>query len=323
MGQLRLGVVALVVVLAGCTGNVALVEDSTPTLTTDSAAGTGPTPAPTTDSVRGTVVHVVDGDTIDVRAQSGTEMRVRLLGVDTPEVRAENDPTEFPGVPDTAQSKDCLRDAGGDASEFAKNHLLGNEVRVVFDEQSERKGGYGRYLAYVFVGGDNFNYRLVAEGHARVYVSEFTQLEQFEAAADAARTDGSGLWRCRTLGTEPGASPTPTESDLVVAAIHQDAEGNDNQNRNDEYVVLANTGDDPLDLTGWSLRDGADHVYTIPDGFVLPGGASVTVYTGHGQDTATTLYWGAEGAIWNNGGDTVRLENQDGVAVVEREYGEA
>lgn len=317
MGRFRLGVVVLMIVLAGCTGNVALAGDAEPTLTADSPPERGPTPAPTADSFRGTVVHVVDGDTVDVRVQNGTEIRVRLLGVDTPEVRAENDPTEFPGVPDTVQSKDCLRDAGEDASDFANERLLGNEVQVVFDEQSDRKGGYGRWLAYVFVAGENFNYRLVAEGHARVYVSEFTHLEQFEAAADAARTDGSGLWRCRSLEAEPGASPTRTESNLVVAAIHEDAEGND------EYVVLGNTGDETLDLTGWSLRDEAGHVYTIPDGFVLAGGARVTVYTGHGQDTATKLYWGADRAIWNNGGDTVLLENQDGAVVVKHDYPES
>lgn len=217
MGWVRLGAVVLVVVLGGCTGNVALAGDSEPTVTADSPSKTGPTPAPTADSFRGTVVHVVDGDTVDVRVQNGTEMRVRLLGVDTPEVRAENDPTEFPGVPDTAQSKKCLRDAGEDASQIAKERLLGKEVRVVFDEQSDRKGGYGRWLAYVFVAGENFNYRLVAEGHARVYVSEFIYLEQFEAAADAARSDGSGLWRCRSPDPdpEPAVSFAPTESTLI------------------------------------------------------------------------------------------------------------
>ena len=33
----------------------------------------------------GTVVHVVDGDTIDVSLASGRRERVRLIGVDTPE----------------------------------------------------------------------------------------------------------------------------------------------------------------------------------------------------------------------------------------------
>src|SRR5919201_3413798 len=36
-------------------------------------------------TLRGSVVHVVDGDTIDVAVDSGRRMRVRLIGVDTPE----------------------------------------------------------------------------------------------------------------------------------------------------------------------------------------------------------------------------------------------
>jgi micrococcal nuclease len=320
MGQLRLGLVVALVVLAGCTGNVALTEETESTSTAGSVSGAGPTPVPTADSFRGTVVNVVDGDTVDVRLQDGTEERIRLLGVDTPEVRGENDPADFPGVPDTPQGEECLRDAGVDASEFARSRLLGEEVQVVFDEQSDRRGGFGRLLAYIFVDGANFNYQLVAEGHATIYETQFTYLEQFETVADDARTGGIGLWRCRTSGTEVGQSRATIESDLVVEEIHEDAEGNDNENLNDEYVVFENTGDDPLDLTGWSLHDEADHVYAFPDGFVLDAGARVTVYTGSGQDTATALYWGATGAIWNNGGDTVIVENQDGAVVIEREY---
>jgi endonuclease YncB( thermonuclease family) len=35
---------------------------------------------------RGTVVHVVDGDTLDIGLATGGRTRVRLIGIDTPEV---------------------------------------------------------------------------------------------------------------------------------------------------------------------------------------------------------------------------------------------
>src|SRR5687768_9557762 len=45
--------------------------------------------APTTESgrfaLRGTVIRVVDGDTIHVRLASGRRERVRLIGIDAPE----------------------------------------------------------------------------------------------------------------------------------------------------------------------------------------------------------------------------------------------
>ena len=37
-------------------------------------------------TLRGTVSRVVDGDTVDVRLTSGRTERIRLIGIDTPEV---------------------------------------------------------------------------------------------------------------------------------------------------------------------------------------------------------------------------------------------
>ncbi len=41
--------------------------------------------------------------------------------------------------------------------------------------------------------------------------------------------------------------------------------------------------------------------------FELQPGATVTIHTGSGTDTATDLYWGSKRAIWNNKGDVVYL----------------
>jgi len=60
---------------------------------------------------------------------------------------------------------------------------------------------------------------------------------------------------------------------------------------NDEYVTLKNTGDRLIDMTGWSLSNKLNDAFTFPDGFDLPGGATVTVYTGCGVNTTTELYW--------------------------------
>nr|WP_269448586.1 lamin tail domain-containing protein [Haloquadratum walsbyi] len=44
-------------------------------------------------------------------------------------------------------------------------------------------------------------------------------------------------------------------------------------------------------------------------------GDSVTLYTGSGTDTDDELYWDENGAVWNNGGDTVTLKDQNGDTV--------
>lgn len=145
------------------------------------------------------VVDVVDGDTVDVRFPDGSTDTVRLLGVDTPEPRGDVSPDEF-GVPDTEAGRDCLRDWAGRASAFAEERLAGREVTLVFDATSDRRGGYGRLLAYVRVPGSDvsFNRALLDGGYARVYVSDFTRLPEFRAAAEDAKSRNAGLWACRS-----------------------------------------------------------------------------------------------------------------------------
>jgi len=119
--------------------------------------------------------------------------------------------------------------------------------------------------------------------------------------------------------TAPTTDDAPTGS-LSIAEIHEDASGDEYDNLNDEYVVFENTGEQSVDLSGWTLSDDADHVYTFPDGVTLEPGATVTVHTGSGTDSATDLYWGSDAPVWNNGGDTVTLRDANGDVVIEETY---
>lgn len=89
---------------------------------------------------------------------------------------------------------------------------------------------------------------------------------------------------------------------------------------NEEYVVFENTGDAALDLTGWRIEDAAAHGYQFPDGFSLDAGATVTLHTGSGTDSATDLYWGSGTYIWNNSGDTVYGFDDTGSQVLAYTY---
>ena len=189
----RVGLVVALVVLAGCGG---LAPE----------AGDGPGPRGTAaslpeDTTRVSVTAVVDGDTIRVEYRNGTRDTVRLVGVDTPEVHAESAPAEFEGVPETSDGVQCLRTWGDRASAFTRDHLAGEQVRVSFDANEGRRGGYGRLLVYVHHDGRLFNHRLVEEGYARVYDSEFTKRERFYATEERVQSQGVGLWSCRDGGT--------------------------------------------------------------------------------------------------------------------------
>lgn len=167
------------------------------------------------DDVTVTVVEVVDGDTVDVRYQNGTRDTVRLIGVDTPEVHVENSPREF-GYENTSDSRAWLRDWGHKGSEFARAKLLGEEVRLSFDSNIDRRGGYGRLLAYVHYNGTLFNKQLLTQGYARVYENDFTRRTTFDDAAATARADDVGLWGYDSQSVDGeanvAASDAPTDS---------------------------------------------------------------------------------------------------------------
>lgn len=126
------------------------------------------------------VVRVVDGDTIVVDLD-GTETKVRLIGVDTPESVH----------PDAARNTD----EGKIAAEWTTELLTDRRVYLEYD--TDRTDDYGRTLAYVWLeDGSMVQDRLLESGMATVmtvppnrkYAVHFTFLE------NAARENGIGLW---------------------------------------------------------------------------------------------------------------------------------
>jgi len=128
-----------------------------------------------------------------------------------------------------------------------------------------------------------------------------------------ARISGAGVQTpVATDGGTATRTPAAGEHDLAISEIHADAAGDDRENLTDEYVVFTNTGEEPLDLSGWTVNDEAGHTYTVPDGTTLAPGETLTLYTGSGTDTESALYWGSGRPIWNNDGDTVTVTTAAG-----------
>lgn len=133
---------------------------------------------------RGRILRVVDGDTVDVQIDGGSTARVRLLGIDTPEVHN--------GV-----------ECGGRAASRAAERLLpaGSPVVLVPDPTQALVDRYDRILRYVMKGGDDINRVLVAQGYATVYVYDdqpFQRTKSYFAAQSTAKVQHRGIWgRCR------------------------------------------------------------------------------------------------------------------------------
>jgi phosphatidylserine/phosphatidylglycerophosphate/cardiolipin synthase-like enzyme len=103
-----------------------------------------------------------------------------------------------------------------------------------------------------------------------------------------------------------GSGPAP--ADVRITYIEYNPPGDDLEG---EYVRIQNLGGSAADMTGWTLRDEANHVFTFPP-FSLEPSASVQVWVKAGTNDAGNLYWGAGSAIWNNTGDCAYLRDGDG-----------
>ena len=127
------------------------------------------------EPIDATVVRVIDGDTIRVRAQ-GKEYTVRLIGVDTLE---------------TVHPTKTVQHFGAEASAYTK-------VTLEADPTGDTRDRYGRLLRYVHLDGENFNARLICEGYGHaIRRFRYSLKTQFIRLEDSARKAGRGLWSPR------------------------------------------------------------------------------------------------------------------------------
>jgi hypothetical protein len=85
------------------------------------------------------------------------------------------------------------------------------------------------------------------------------------------------------------------------SATQFDATGNDNTNRNGEWVRIKNFCSSAKLLSGWKIHDyGTTHTYTFRSGLKIGAGASITLYTGSGTNTSTKRFWGQSKQVWDN-----------------------
>ena len=161
-----------------------------PTATASPAVTGSPMPSALDQAL---VVRVVDGDTIDVLI-GGEELRLRYIGIDTPE------------TVDPRRPVGCF---GKEAS--ARNRELVEGKTVGLEKDVSETDRFGRLLRYVWLGGRMVNARLVEEGYATAstFPPDVRHAELFAALQSEAREQGRGLW---------GACATPEAPSPTTAA---------------------------------------------------------------------------------------------------------
>ena len=149
----------------------------------------GEVPASTIVAANATVERVVDGDTVVVDID-GQRETVRLIGIDTPETVKPNSPVECFGPEASAATKGLLPE--------------GTPVRL--ERDVEARDDYDRLLVYLHRATDGMfvNLELVRSGYATLltFPPNVAHVDEFVAAAEAARTEGLGLWSgCTSPGS--------------------------------------------------------------------------------------------------------------------------
>lgn len=137
------------------------------------------------------VTRVIDGDTL----QLASGERVRLIGIDTPEIH-ESDKL-YRDSQRTRQDVNTIRQMGRQAYEFTKDLVEGKRVRLEFDV--DKRDRYNRLLAYVYLKEDNtfVNAKIIEEGYASLMTipSNVKHADLFLQLYQEARQQHRGLWQ--------------------------------------------------------------------------------------------------------------------------------
>lgn len=133
----------------------------------------------------GTVIEVIDGDTVDL-SFAGHRQRVRLIGIDTPETKHPSKPVQ------------CF---GPEATAFTES-LLPHGTSIRIERDTEARDTYDRLLVYLYRDSDNMfiNLELVLQGYAHVLTIEpnIAYIDKFVAASREAHSNNRGMWQaCR------------------------------------------------------------------------------------------------------------------------------
>lgn len=149
-------------------------------------------------TLRGKVIRVVTGNTLDVRLSNGKRTRVRVIGIDSPK-RGE-----------------CFyRQANARARSLAN----GNPLWLVGDRTQPTRDRFGRLLAYIAIRGrQDFGNAMLATGHARLLLvsRRFRRVASYRRIETLARNGRRGLWGTCFAPPPPPPPPPPPASVLTI-----------------------------------------------------------------------------------------------------------
>ncbi len=232
------------------------------------------------DTAAATVERVIDGDSVEL-ALGGEVMEARLIGVNAPE----------------------LADCQGRAAREALTELVEDRSLAVESFGNDR---FGRRLVALAANGESVNRALVSRGWALALHDG--EGEEWLDDMDDAASRGLGMWGMADECPRPDAT-------IVISDIEPDPPGPDDEVLDQEWIEIENRGADPVELTGWALRDESTSNRYLFEEITIPPGGRIRLRTGAGADTATELHWDSPAGVWSNRGETALLLAPSGAIV--------
>ncbi len=244
----------------------------------------------------GVVDVVADGDTFRF-IENGTSayVTVRLLGVNTPEIRGFNN-----------VHRDTDMCGGAEATDVLKSVLRpGSKVQLrSLDKTSENRGRIQRYAFAWNPLTEQYDIdvqAVVAQSGLAMWFTvknESALSYQYRVMIAQTQIEKRGIWNPDLCG------PLEQSDAKISVIVNWDAEGNDNENINGEFITVRNIGDQDVDLTGWLLRDSSlTGWFYFPGGSVLAPNDFRVVHAGvgaNGTPNPRDLYMGSDTALFPN-----------------------
>lgn len=244
----------------------------------------------------GVVDVVADGDTFRF-IEDGTldYVTVRLLGVNTPEIRGFNN---------VHRDKDMC--GGAEATEVLKSVLRpGSKVQLrSLSKESENRGRIQRFAFAWNPLTEQYDIdvqAIIAQSGLAMWFTIKTEASmsyQYRVMIAQTQIERKGIWNPEYCG------PLEQPDANVSLIVNWDAQGNDNENINGEFIIVRNKGDQDVDLSGWLLRDSSLTAwFYFPDGSVLAPNDFRVVRVGvgvNGTPNPRDLYMNSETALFPN-----------------------
>jgi hypothetical protein len=126
-------------------------------------------------------------------------------------------------------------------------------------------------------------------------------------------------YRVATLSSLPPVAPLTSQEDAPVATSNPNARISVDIVSivgagllDAESVTIKNTGDAPLSLSGWQLKDSDKNIFIFPN-LTLNTNGAVQIHTKPGTNNVIDLYWNASVPIWESGEEAQLLDSKANV----------